>query len=239
MGRAYEVRKLSKEKTGAIKAKTYSLFAKEIYLIAKTNPNIESNSSLKRIVDKAKKSQVPANIIERAIGKAKGNSNENYETVTYEGFGPGESTLIIKCLTDNINRTVGFIRGTFNKFDKSLGVNCSVSYNYDHLAIISIKSNEEEKIFELLLENNIEIIDIENEEGYITITAHPNDAHKIKDLLESIIPNIDYVVDEIGMYPKTKIKLSDEDKTIFEKLIKILEESEDIVEIYHNVDIIE
>ena len=151
MGRAYEVRKASIQKTGAAKAKLYSNYAKEIYLAAKKGiPEIESNVLLKRIVDKAKKEQVPGDIIHRAIEKAKGSGGEDYETVVYEGFGPGASTLIIKTLTDNVNRTVGFVRAAFNKVHKSLGVTNSVSYNYDYLAIISIKSDQEEEVFDAL-----------------------------------------------------------------------------------------
>ena len=132
MGRAYEVRKASIQKTGAAKAKLYSTYAKEIYLAAKKGiPDVDSNVLLKRIVDKAKKEQVPNDIIHRAIEKAKGAGGEDYETVIYEGFGPGASTLIIKTLTDNVNRTVGFVRAAFNKVHKSLGVTNSVSYNYD------------------------------------------------------------------------------------------------------------
>ena len=131
-GRAYEVRKASIQKNGAVKAKLYSNYAKEIYLAAKKGtPEIESNVALKRMVDKAKKEQVPSDIIKRAIDKAKGAGGEDYEVVTYEGFGPGASTLIIRTLTDNVNRTVGMVRAAFNKVHKSLGVNNSVSYNYD------------------------------------------------------------------------------------------------------------
>ena len=139
MGRAYEVRKASIQKTGAAKAKLYSTFAKEIYLAAKGNPELESNIHLKRLVEKAKKSQVPSDIINREIDKAKGAGQDNYETVVYEGFGPGASTLIIKTLTDNVNRTVGFVRAAFNKVNKSLGVTNSVSYNYDYLGVIGFK----------------------------------------------------------------------------------------------------
>ena len=181
MGRAYEVRKASIQKTGAIKAKTYSTFAKEIYLAAKKGvPEIESNIFLKRIVEKAKKAQVPSDIINRAIEKAKGVGGEDYHEVIYEGFGPGASTLIIKTLTDNVNRTVGNVRAAFNKVHKSLGVTNSVSYNYDYLAMISFKTEKEEEIFESLLEAGIEPIEFENIEGELTISVHPNDINRTK-----------------------------------------------------------
>ncbi|CDF11362.1 probable transcriptional regulatory protein HLPCO_10233 [Mycoplasma sp. CAG:776] len=236
MGRAYEVRKASIQKTGAIKAKTYSTFAKEIYLAAKKGvPEIESNIFLKRIVEKAKKAQVPSDIINRAIDKAKGVGGEDYHEVIYEGFGPGASTLIIKTLTDNVNRTVGNVRAAFNKVHKSLGVTNSVSYNYDYLAMISFKTEKEEEIFESLLEAGIEPIEFENIEGELTISVHPNDINKTKDIIEKIEPNVEYELDEVGMFAKDEVELNSEDLEVFDKLYKMLDEIEDVTDIYHNV----
>ncbi len=237
MGRAYSVREASIKKTGAAKAKLYSNYAKEIYLIAKKgSSNPESNLPLKRIIDKARKEEVPTDIINRAIEKAKGSNESALEEVTYEGFGPGSSTLIIKCLTDNLNRTVSFVRAAFNKVNKSIGVTNSVSYNYDHLGICSFISDKEEEIFEKLLAEGIEIIDIENNNKKITIYSHPNDFNKVKDVLEQIIPNIDYIYDEVGMFPKEQVMLNEEDMIIFKKLYDLLEEIDDVVNIYHNVN---
>ena len=235
MGRAYEVRKASIQKTGAIKAKTYSTFAKEIYLAAKKGvPEIESNVILKRMVEKAKKAQVPSDIINRAIEKAKGVGGEDYHEVIYEGFGPGASTLIIKTLTDNVNRTVGMVRAAFNKVNKSLGVTNSVSYNYDYLAIISFKTSKEEEIFEALLNEGIEPVEFEADNNELTISVHPNDINKTKDVIEKIEP-VEYTLDEVGMYAKDEIILNEEDLEVFQKLYKMLDEIEDVTEIYHNV----
>ena len=236
MGRAYEVRKASIQKNGAVKAKLYSNYAKEIYLAAKKGvPELESNVNLKHLVEKAKKEQVPMDIIKRAIDKAKGASGEDYTEVIYEGFGPGASTFIIKTLTDNVNRTVGEIRPAFNKVHKSLGVTNSVSYNYDYLAIISFKSNEEEKIFEELLNAGIEIIDLESNDGEITITANPKDINKVKEELEKIIPGIEYTYDEVGMFAKEEVTLTGEDKEIYDKLYNLLDAIDDVSAIYTNV----
>ena len=238
MGRAYEVRKASIMKTGAAKAKLYSNFAKEIYLAAKKGvPEIESNISLKRMVEKAKKNQVPSDIINRAIDKAKGVGGEDYQEVVYEGFGPGSSTLIIKTLTDNVNRTVGEVRAAFNKVNKSLGVTNSVSYNYDYVGVLSFKSEKSEEVFEALLNDGIEIIDYEDEEGFINITMQPNDHNKVKDVLEKLITDVDYEIDEVGMFAKEKITLEGEDLETFEKLISMLEDIEDVSNIYHNVNL--
>jgi len=238
MGRAYEVRKASIQKTGAARGKIYTTFAKEIYLAAKKGvPEIEANINLKRLVEKAKKQQVPSDIITRAIEKAKGVGGEDYQEVVYEGFGPGASTLIIKCLTDNVNRTVGLVRAAFNKVNKSLGVTNSVSYNYDYVGVLSFKSEKSEEIFESLLNEGIEIIDYEDEEGYINITMQPNDHDKVKDVVEKLILDVDYEVDQVGMFPKEKTTLEGEDKEVFEKLYKMLDDIDDVTEIYHNVNI--
>lgn len=236
MGRAYEVRKASIQKNGAVKAKLYSNYAKEIYLAAKKGvPELESNINLKHLVEKAKKEQVPMDIIKRAIDKAKGAGGEDYTEVIYEGFGPGASTFIIKTLTDNVNRTVGEIRAAFNKVHKSLGVTNSVSYNYDYLAIISFKSTEEEKIFEELLNAGIEIIDLESNDGEITITANPKDINKVKEELEKIIPGIEYIYDEVGMFAKEEVTLTGEDKEVYDKLYGLLDAIDDVSAIYTNV----
>ena len=237
MGRAYEVRKASIQKTGAAKGKLYTTFAKEIYLAAhKGSPNPDANVVLKRLIDKAKKQQVPNDIINRAIDKAKGLGQDEYHEVMYEGFGPGAATLMIKCLTDNVNRTVGMVRAAFNKVNKSLGVTNSVAYNYEHLGILSFKYDNEEAVFDALLNAGIEINDIESDNGEITITLKPGDMNSVKDELEKLIPNIDYIVDEVGMYPHERITLAGEDLEIFTKLYNLLDDIDDVSEIYTNVE---
>ena len=236
MGRAYEVRKASSAKTGAAKAKLYSNFAKEIYLVAKKGvPDPDSNIDLKHIIDKAKKQQVPSDIINRAIDKAKGAGGEEYEVITYEGFGPGASTLIIRTMTDNVNRTVGFVRAAFNKVNKSLGVTNSVSYNYDHLGMLGLKTDKGEELFEKLLDVGINLVDFEDEDGYVLMSVNPSEFNKLKSEVEKIIPNPDYEIDEVGMYAKNKVTLEGEDLELFNRLYNLLDEIEDVTDIYHNV----
>ena len=227
----------SKAKTGAQKAKVYSSYAKEIYQVAKNGGfDPSGNLNLRRLIEKAKKEQVPSDVINRAIEKAKGAGGEDYQTILYEGFGPGASTLIIKTMTDNVNRTVGEVRAAFNKVHKRLGVTNSVSYNYDNLTLVSFKCENEEEILNHLLEQEINIIDFEMEEGILTISVNPNEQHKLKDALEKSIPNIDYIVDETGYYPKDKVTLEATDLEDFQKLMRILDEVEDVSNIYHNVE---
>ena len=238
MGRAYEVRKASIQKTGAARGKIYTNFAKEIYLAAKKGvPDPDSNIVLKRIIEKAKKQEVPSDIIKRAIDKAKGMGQEEYKEVIYEGFGPGASTVIIKTLTDNVNRTVGEVRAAFNKIHKSLGVTNSVSYNYSHLGIVSFKETDEEKVLNALIEGNVDPIDFELENGELTITVKFEDYNKLRDVLDSINPNYEYTLEETGMFANDKVKLEGEDLDTFKLLLELLDKIEDVSEVYHNVSL--
>ncbi len=236
MGRAYAVREARIKKTGAARGKIYSTYAKEIYLVAKRGvPDLEANSALKHLVEKAKKEQVPADIINRALDKAKGAGKDEYEEIIYEGFGPGASTFMIKTLTDNVNRTVGEVRAAFNKMKKSLGVNNSVSYNYDNLTIVSFKSDKEEDILMALLDAAIEPVEFESEDGFINISVQYKDGLKMKEIVESIIPDVDFDVDETGWYAKDLVTLEGEDLDTFNKLYNLLDEIEDVTDVYHNV----
>ena len=238
MGRAYAVREAKIKKSGAAKGKLYTNFAKEIYLVAKRGvPDVEANSALKHLVEKAKKMQVPADIINRALDKAKGAGKDEYEEIIYEGFGPGASTFMIKTLTDNVNRTVGEVRAAFNKLNKSLGVTNSVSYNYDNLCVLSFKSDKEEELLMALLDAGIEPVEFENEDGFLNVSVNYVDNVKAKEVIESIIPDVDFEVDESGWYAKDTVVLEDEDKEIFMKLYNLLDAIDDVTEIYHNVNL--
>ena len=116
MGRAHEVRAAAMAKTAAMKSKVYSRYGKEIYIAAKSGvPDPDMNLTLRSKIKEAKANQVPADVIKRAIEKAKGGSAESYDSLRYEGFGPGNATIIIDCLTDNTNRTVAAMNQCFNK----------------------------------------------------------------------------------------------------------------------------
>ena len=140
-------------------------------------------------------------------------------------------------MTDNVNRTVAFVREAFNKAHKSLGVTNSVSYNYDHLAIVSFKSDKEEEILDAMINASIDPIDFETENGEITISVNPSDRNKLKDAIESVIPDVDYEYDEVGMFAKDKVTLEGEDLETFNRLLTMLENIEDVTEVYHNVNL--
>ncbi len=238
MGRAYAVREAKIKKQGAARGKLYTNYAKEIYLTAKRGgTEVEANSSLKHLIEKAKKDQVPADIINRALDKAKGAGKVEYEEIYYEGFGPGASTFMIKTLTDNVNRTVGEVRAAFNKMNKSLGVNNSVSYNYDNLSLFAFKSDKEEDILMALLDASIEPVECETDEnGMLNISVKYIDNVKTREIIESIEPNVDFEVHENGWYAKDMITLEGEDLEIFNKLYNLIDDIEDVTDIYTNVE---
>lgn len=237
MGRAYEVRKASIQKTGAARGKIYSMYAKEIYQAAKNGGiEMESNSALKRLVERAKKEQVPADIIKRAIDKVNSGADESYIKNTYEMFGPAGSTLIVECLTDNVNRSVSELRAVVNKCHIKMGNMGSVSYNYDNLCIVSFKGLDIEQTLNEMIENDIEINDIEEENGNIILYADPQNLFKIKDAISKKLPNVEFDMDEITMLPKEKVELVGEDVELFKKILTMLDDIEDVQNMYHNVD---
>lgn len=237
MGRAFEVRKSAILKTAAAKAKVYSKYGKEIYMEAKNGePDPEMNAGLKRIIERARQDQVPRDVIDRAIEKAKGGAQEDYHSVRYEGFGPGGSTFIVECLTDNDNRTVSDVRNAFTKSDSKLGVSGSVMHGYDHVGILGFDYTDEEAIFELLLENEVEFQEIEVEGDSMSVIVAPSDLYKAKDAIDAKLDKPTFEVLELTYIPHDTVTLdTDEDKKMFEKLTALLDESEDVQDVYHNI----
>ena len=236
MGRAYEVRKASIQKTGAARGKIYSMYAREIYDVAKkggTDPT--SNASLKRLMEKAKKEQVPADIIKRAIDKVNSGADETYEKVVYEVFGPAGSTAVVECLTDNVNRSISSVRAALNKCKSKMGSMGSVTFNYDHLCIVSVKGIDEESLLELLLENGIDVIDIESKDDCVIVYGNPMDSNAIKEAVVSKLGDMEFDVDDIAYLPKDTIELVGDDKEVFDRLLTMLDDVEDVQNVYHNV----
>ena len=237
MGRAHEVRAKAMAATAAKKSKLYSIYAKEIYQAAKGNPDPTSNDVLRRVIEKAKKEQVPADVINRNIDKVKKGVSENYETVEYEAFAQGGSSLIIKCLTDNSNRTISFVKTVFNKCGAKMASQGSVSFMYEHLGVIGIKDHTEEEVMDALINADVDVNDIENENDMIVVYTEVQDLNNAKKALETAFPGITFELDEISYFSKDSVKLSDEDKEKFEKLLAMLDELDDVSNVYHNVEL--
>lgn len=226
-----------KQKTGAARGKLYAMYAKEIYSAAKKSVDVDANPTLKRLIEKAKKEQVPSDVIKRAIDKVSSGAGENYETLTYEIFGPNGSTLMVECLTDNTNRSVSDVRAVVNKCHVKMGAMGSVAYMYDNLCIVGFTGLSEEEVMNALIENDVDFVDLENNDGNILIYGNPSDLFKIKEAISSVKNDIEFTVDEISMLPKDRIVLTGEDLDVFNKLISLLDEVDDVQNVYHNVEL--
>ena len=228
----------AKAKTGAAKGKLYGMYAKEIYQTAKNGGvTPEGNPALKRLIDKAKKDQVPTDVINRAIEKVSSGADESYSSDTYELFGPAGSTLIVDCLTDNVNRSVSDVRAVVNKCHVKMGNIGSVSYMYDNVCVVSFKGLSEEDTLDALIMEDVEVEDIETEGENVIVYGKPTSLYDIKKAIESKLPNVDYELDEITWLAKEKIDLTGEDAELFNKLLTMLDEVDDVQNVYHNVNI--
>jgi YebC/PmpR family DNA-binding regulatory protein len=234
MGRAYQNRKESMAKTSANKSKVYGKYGREIYVVAKAggfDPN--GNLALRSLIDRAKRDQVPAHVIEKALDKAKGGGGEDFAVARYEGFGPGSCMVIVECLTDNANRTFGDVRQCFNKTNSKLGTVGVVSHMFDHSIILSFKGDEE-AVMEALLNADVNVSDIENEGGKITVFAPHTEYAKAKAALAAAFGDIEFEVDEIQFIPQTYADISGDDVVMFEKFMDMLNDVDDVQRVYHN-----
>lgn len=237
MGRAYQNRKESMAKTSDMKAKVYSRYGREIYVCAKSGGTDPSgNLALRGLIDRAKKDQVPGHVIDKAIDKAKGGAGEDYSPARYEGYGPGGSMVIIDCLTDNPNRTFGDVRQAFTKTKCKIGTQGSVSHMFDHSAIFVFKYDDEDAVLEALMDADVDVTDIENEGGKISVFAPNTEYFKAKQALVDNCGEPDFEVDEIQFIAHNYTALGAEDTELFDKFLAILNESDDVQQVYHNVE---
>ena len=236
MGRKWANIVAKKTAKDGANSKVYAKFGVEIYVAAKKgDPDPETNSELKFVIDRAKQAQVPKHIIDKAIDKAKGNTDETFVEGRYEGFGPNGSMLIVDTLTSNVNRTVVNVRSAFGKNGGNMGASGSVSFMFDKKGVVVFAGDDADAIFELLLEADVEVDDVEAEDGAITVYTAPTDLHKaIVALKESGIQ--EFNVTELEMIPQSEVSLEGDDLATFEKLYDALEDDEDVQKIYTNVD---
>ena len=237
MGRAFQNRKESMAKTAGAKTKLYSRYGKEIYVCAKnggTDPG--GNLSLRRLIDKAKSDQVPSHVIEKALEKAKGVGGENYDTIRYEGFGPGGCMVIVDCLTDNSNRTFAEVRQCFVKTKAKIGSPGAVAHMFDHCAVFVFKHDNEDAILEVLMGADVDVTDISKEDGVITVIAPHTEFFKAKKALGEAFPDLAFEMEDITFIPQNNTTVTGEDLVLFKKFIEMLEDCDDVQNIYHNAE---
>lgn len=238
MGRAYQNRKESMAKTADAKTKVYSKYAREIFVTAKSGGvDPTGNLALRGLIERAKKDQVPGHVIDKAIEKAKGGGGEDFSVARYEGFGPGNCIVIVDCLTDNPNRTISDVRNCFTKTKCKMGTPGSVSHMFDHCAILAFSADDEEAVLESLMMADVDVTDIENESGQITVFTPNNEYFKAKQALTDSFGEIDFIVDEIQFLPQTSTPIEGDDIALFEKFVDMLNELDDVQNIYHNAEL--
>lgn len=237
MGRKWNNIKEKKANKDKNTSRIYAKFGVEIYVAAKQGePEPESNQALKFVLERAKTYNVPKHIIDKAIDKAKGGSEENYDELRYEGFGPSGSMVIVDTLTNNVNRTASDVRAAFSKSGGNLGVNGSVNYMFEQTAVIGFEGKTAEDVLEILMEAELDARDIIEEDEAVIIYTEPDQFHAVQDTLKNAGVN-EFTVAELTMLPQNEVELSDEDKAQFEKLIDTLEDLDDVQQVYHNVDL--
>jgi len=225
-------------KTADAKTKVYSKYGREIYVSAKSGgADPSANLTLRRLIEKAKKDQVPSHVIDRALDKASGAGGEDYSTTRYEGFGPGGCMVIVDCLTDNNNRTFNDVRQCFNKNNAKIGGPGAVAHMFDYLAIFAFKGTDDEEALEALMEAEVDVTDIENENGIITVFAPNTEFFRVKTALTDAMPDIDFDVEDIAYVPHNMTTVSGDDAVVFEKFLAALEDCDDVQQVYHNAEL--
>ena len=227
--------KRKKEKTDQQRAKVFTKIGRELAVVVKNGgPDPNVNSKLKDVIAKAKAANVPNDNIDRIIKKAAGETDgSNYEDIVYEGYGPCGVAVIVEALTDNRNRTAGDLRHYFDKFGGNMGQPGSVTFMFNRQGVITIESEglDEDTVMEAALEAGAE--DFNADDGIYEITTAPNELGAVRDALEAA--GYSFLSAEVAYVPTTTTALTNPDDIVkMEKLIDILEENDDVQDIWHN-----
>ena len=228
-----------KGKQDAKRAKIFTKHARAIAVAAKEGGgNPDYNAALKTAIEKAKADNMPNDNIDRAIAKGAGaGANENYETIVYEGYGPGGVAVIVETLTDNKNRTAGNVRYYFDKNGGNLGTSGCVSFMFDNKGQILIEASDdvsEDELMEAALEAGAFITE---EDGYEVVTA-PEDFAAVRDELQA--KGYEFISADVKLIPQTTTELTDETQLkMMNKLVDMLEDDDDVQNVYHNWEIAE
>lgn len=231
--------KHKKEKNDAVKGKIFTRIGREIAVAVKEGgPDPNNNSKLKDIIAKAKSNNMPNDTIDRSIKKAAGdNGGVDYEFVTYEGYGPSGTAIIVEALTDNKNRTAANVRNAFTKGNGNVGTPGCVSYMFDKKGQILIDKEEcdldADELMMIALDAGAE--DFAEEEDSFEIVTDPDNFSAVREALENA--GIPMASADVTMIPQTYVTLTDEqDLKNINRTLALLDEDDDVQEVYHNWD---
>lgn len=237
MGRKWNNIKEKKASKDANTSRIYAKFGVEIYVAAKKGePDPEANRALKVVLERAKTYNVPKAIIDRALDKAKGNAEENYVELRYEGFGPSGSMVIVDTLTNNVNRTAPAVRAAFNKHGGSMGVSGSVSYMFDATAVVGVTGKSMEEVMDIILESETDVRDVIEEDEIVIVYAEPDQFHAVQEAFRAAGVE-EFALSELSMLARNDVTLDGEALKQFEKLIDALEDLDDVQQVFHNVEL--
>ena len=228
-----------KEKNDAAKGKAFTVIGREIAVAVKEGgPNPENNSKLRDVIAKAKANNMPNDTIERGIKKAAGDlENVNFSYNTYEGYGPGGIAIIVKCLTDNNNRTAGNVRSAFTKGGGSIGVSGCVSYMFDEKGQIIIDKEEVEMDADerMMFALDAGAEDFSEEEDSYEIITSPADFSAVRDAFDK--EGIAMASAEVTMIPQNYVSVTDPDvQKNLDKILDLLDADDDVESVYTNVE---
>lgn len=230
--------KHTKAKMDAQRGKIFTKIGKEIAVAVKmggSDPN--SNPKLANVISKARSNNMPNDNIQRSIKKAAGElGGGNYEEITYEGYGVGGSAVIVNVLTDNKNRAAGDVRHIFDKCGGSLGSTGCVGFMFTRLGELVIEkcdSFTEDDLFEWAIEN--EANDVVDDGDVFEVYTEPDKFNQVKDALEA--KGIKFLSADISLIPSSYIDLDENQQSTFERMIDMLEENDDVQDVYHNVNL--
>jgi YebC/PmpR family DNA-binding regulatory protein len=229
--------KNKKAKTDAVKGKIFTKLGRELAVAAKAGADPSTNSKLADVIAKAKAANMPNDNITRSIKKAAGElGNVNYEVKTYEGYGIGGSAVIVKTLTDNVNRTVGEVRHIFDKYGGNMGTTGSVSYMFENSGVIVIERTptlDEDTVMEMALEAGAD--DVVTEEDVFEVKTSPASFSQVRKYFEE--KGVELAEADIMMVPNDKITLSADQLISFNKMLDAFDDNDDVQDVYHNVEL--
>jgi YebC/PmpR family DNA-binding regulatory protein len=230
--------KRAKAKNDAKRGKVWSKIARKIIIAAKRGGDPSANLSLRYLIDEAKAANMPKDTIQNAIKKGTGELGaENYEEMTYEGYGPGGVAVIIDALTNNRARTAAEVRRAFELSDGNLGTSGSVRHQFAKQGVITIKAElvGEERLMNLALEAGAE--DVRNEVEVFAVLTSPAAYHKVKEAIEAA--GIAVEVGEVTYLPTNTVRLDAEQSAKLHKLVETLDDNDDIQSVSHNAELAE
>lgn len=231
--------KHKKEKNDAAKGKIFTIIGREIAVAVKEGgPDPANNSKLRDVIAKAKSNNMPNDTIERGIKKAAGDMNSvNYETITYEGYGPSGTAIIVDTLTDNRNRTASNVRNAFTKGGGNVGTSGCVSYMFDKKGLIIVDKEECEMDADdlMMIALDAGADDFSEEEDCFEITTDPDEFSAVREELEK--QGIAMASAEVTMIPQTYVTLtSEQDIKLMNRILDLLDDDDDVQMVYHNWD---